>query len=104
MTQETQGKRALVLGATGGIGGELARQLRDAGWEATALTRREDLIGERNGVAWVHGDAMDRESVKAAARPVQMSNARLVDVLGREPHTRLDVAVEATLRGIGCLA
>ena len=27
----------LVLGATGGIGGEVARQLCDAGWEVRAL-------------------------------------------------------------------
>jgi hypothetical protein len=25
--------KVLVLGATGGIGGEIARQLRDAGWD-----------------------------------------------------------------------
>lgn len=31
-----------------------------------------------------------------------MDNARLVAVLGREPHTPLDAAVEASLRGLGC--
>jgi nucleoside-diphosphate-sugar epimerase len=36
--------------------------------------------------------------------PVRMSNARLTAVLGREPHTPLDEAVEATLVGLGCLA
>ena len=30
----------LVLGATGGIGGEVARQLRDAGWDVRAMQRR----------------------------------------------------------------
>ncbi len=35
--------------------------------------------------------------------PVQMDNARLTAVLGREPHTPLDEAVEATLVGLGCL-
>jgi nucleoside-diphosphate-sugar epimerase len=35
---------------------------------------------------------------------VQMSNARLTAVLGHEPHTPLDAAVEATLAGLGCLA
>ena len=34
---------------------------------------------------------------------VQMSNAQLQTVLGEEPHTPLDSAVEATLVGIGCL-
>jgi nucleoside-diphosphate-sugar epimerase len=37
-------------------------------------------------------------------QPVQMGNARLTAVLGREPHTALDEAVEATLVGLGCLA
>ncbi len=32
-------KSVLVLGATGGIGGEVARQLRDAGWDVRALKR-----------------------------------------------------------------
>ena len=36
-------------------------------------------------------------------RPVRLDNARLVDVLGAEPHTPLDVAVERTLEGLGCL-
>ena len=35
--------------------------------------------------------------------PVRMDNRRLVDVLGAEPHTPLDVAVERTLEGLGCL-
>jgi nucleoside-diphosphate-sugar epimerase len=35
--------------------------------------------------------------------PVQMDNARLTAVLGREPHTPVDEAVEATLVGLGCL-
>ena len=33
----TQPNLALVLGASGGIGGEIARQLRDAGWQVRAL-------------------------------------------------------------------
>ncbi|RBD43802.1 epimerase, partial [Xanthomonas oryzae pv. oryzae] len=35
----TQTAIALVLGASGGIGGERARQLRDAGWQVRALQR-----------------------------------------------------------------
>jgi len=34
---------------------------------------------------------------------VRMSNQRLLDVLGSEPHTPLDQAIEATLQGLGCL-
>jgi nucleoside-diphosphate-sugar epimerase len=36
-------------------------------------------------------------------KPVRMGNSRLNAVLGREPHTALDEAVEATLEGLGCL-
>jgi nucleoside-diphosphate-sugar epimerase len=35
--------------------------------------------------------------------PVHLNNARLVQTLGHEPHTPLDVAVEKTLIGLGCL-
>ncbi|MBS0454241.1 MAG: hypothetical protein JSS14_23315 [Proteobacteria bacterium] len=34
---------------------------------------------------------------------VRLANDRLLSVLGHEPHTPLDEAVEATLRGQGCL-
>ncbi|HTH76478.1 MAG TPA: NAD-dependent epimerase/dehydratase family protein [Trinickia sp.] len=68
-TQNAQAKRALILGATGGIGGELARQLRDAGWEVRALARTLDVAEvERDGIVWLRGDAMDRGTVVDAAR------------------------------------
>ncbi len=35
--------------------------------------------------------------------PIRLSNRRLLDVLGEEPHTPLDIAVRATLAGLGCL-
>ena len=36
--------------------------------------------------------------------PVRLNNARLVTLLGNEPHTPIDDAVRATLQGLGCLA
>jgi nucleoside-diphosphate-sugar epimerase len=36
-------------------------------------------------------------------KALRMDNARLTAVLGREPHTPLDEAVEATLIGLGCI-
>jgi nucleoside-diphosphate-sugar epimerase len=58
----------LVLGATGGIGGEVARQLRDAGWDVRALRRSAPRSAEqRSGITWIQGDAMNREEVIAAA-------------------------------------
>ena len=61
--------RVLVLGATGGIGGEVARQLRTAGWEVKALTRgvAENHAERSNGITWLRGDALCREDVAAAA-------------------------------------
>ena len=35
--------------------------------------------------------------------PLRLDNTRLVAALGREPHTPLEQAVEATLLGLGCL-
>ena len=60
---------ALVLGATGGIGGEVARQLRDAGWTVRALRRGGAVAREqRDGIEWVRGDAMHRDDVLAVAQ------------------------------------
>ena len=62
-------KTALVLGATGGIGGEVARQLRDAGWTVRALKRgATEATQQRDGITWLRGDAMNRADVMRAAQ------------------------------------
>lgn len=58
-------KTALVLGATGGVGGETARALVRRGWRVRALTR---VPREGDGIEWVTGDAMDRDAVLRAAQ------------------------------------
>ena len=60
-------KLALVLGATGGIGGEVARHLVAAGWRVRAMHR--DPAARRGDARfdWVKGDAMNRADVIAAA-------------------------------------
>jgi nucleoside-diphosphate-sugar epimerase len=64
-----QDRCALVLGATGGIGGEVARQLREAGWQVRALHRRAaEVARSGDGIDWQQGDAMDRQAVMRAAR------------------------------------
>jgi nucleoside-diphosphate-sugar epimerase len=64
-----QSNTALVLGATGGIGGEVARQLQGAGWNVRALRRGgEQATERRDGMVWVRGDAMYRDDVLAAAQ------------------------------------
>lgn len=59
---------ALVLGATGGIGGEVARQLRDTGWDVRGLQRSRQAGAIRDGITWIAGDAMNRDDVMAAAQ------------------------------------
>ena len=61
-------KAVLVLGATGGIGGEMLRQLAAAGWQVRALTRGETPSPRGDGVAWLRGDALSRADVLAAAK------------------------------------
>jgi nucleoside-diphosphate-sugar epimerase len=65
----TNNRKVLVLGATGGIGGEVARQLRDAGWEVRALKRNATKPVElKDGMTWLRGDALSRQDVIDAAK------------------------------------
>lgn len=60
--------KALVIGATGGIGGEVARVLLARGWDVRALHRNPARAAPSNpGLHWVEGDAMDQASVGGAA-------------------------------------
>ncbi len=68
---------ALVLGATGGIGGETAAALLRRGWRVRALGRDPARAAAQwpAGSArpeWVKGDAMDARSVVEAARGAQL--------------------------------
>ncbi|MFW0753947.1 SDR family oxidoreductase [Pseudomonas sp. H11T01] len=61
--------KVLVLGATGGIGNEMARQLRDRGWAVQALRRSKPQASCINdGITWIDGDASRRDDVMAAAQ------------------------------------
>lgn len=61
-------KTALVLGASGGVGGEVARRLAAGGWRVRALARDPARAPAIDGVAWVAGDAMQGAGVLEAAR------------------------------------
>ncbi|CAJ0693050.1 SDR family oxidoreductase [Ralstonia holmesii] len=64
---------ALVLGATGGIGGEVARRLVARGWHVRALQRNPDALPNRSTVfEWIRGDAMVREDVVGAAQGAEL--------------------------------
>ena len=71
-SQSSQDHRlALVIGADGGIGGEIAQALNAHGWNIRAMTRRSDAGAASNDwrgpIAWVRGDAMLGDDVVAAA-------------------------------------
>lgn len=61
-------KTALVLGATGGIGGEIARQMLSAGWKVVALTRTPRTVAGLESATWRTGDVLDADAVRQAAR------------------------------------
>jgi nucleoside-diphosphate-sugar epimerase len=69
-------KLALVIGATGGVGGATAKALLAHGWRVRALTRNLARAARDfaalGPVEWVPGDAMDRASVVAAGQGARL--------------------------------
>lgn len=68
------GRTALVLGATGGVGGAAAAALLRRGWNVVAMARdaRKLAAGDPLSKArWVTGDAMRAADVLSAAAGVQ---------------------------------
>jgi nucleoside-diphosphate-sugar epimerase len=71
----TQSKTALILGATGGIGHEVAVALNRHGWQIKALHRDPSKAAARGnafGITWVKGDAMNAADVTKAAQGVSV--------------------------------
>jgi nucleoside-diphosphate-sugar epimerase len=72
MTEQTR-KIALILGATGGIGGEVARKLMARGWQIRALHRNADKRkASEPRFEWVQGDVMSASDVQKAAEGVSV--------------------------------
>ncbi|WP_329741157.1 NAD-dependent epimerase/dehydratase family protein [Dyella sp. A6] len=63
-------RKVLVLGATGGFGGETAAALLRRGWQVRALVRDATRPGLSPDIEWIDGDAMRADDVLAAARGV----------------------------------
>ena len=66
-------RKALVLGATGGVGGETAAALLRHGWRVDAIARDPGKIApsrsaELSGINWIKGDAMQPDSIIDAAK------------------------------------
>ncbi|MGD1933588.1 MAG: NAD(P)H-binding protein [Candidatus Phaeomarinobacter sp.] len=67
----TSQPRLLVIGATGGIGSEVAKAARAAGWAVRAMHRHPRKAARSMAdldVEWVKGDAMRARDVARAAR------------------------------------
>lgn len=67
----TSTKRILVIGATGGIGSEVARAAHAAGWGVRAMHRKPKKAARSMAdmsVEWVRGDAMQAKDVARAAK------------------------------------
>lgn len=65
-----QSTNSLVLGATGFIGGQIARAAVAHGWQVRALRRQPDAVGAIGDLAveWVAGDLADPQALAAAMR------------------------------------
>jgi nucleoside-diphosphate-sugar epimerase len=68
MITENETRIALILGATGGIGGTVAKRLAAAGWHIRALNRdAAKAQASEPGYEWRQGDAMNASDVITAA-------------------------------------
>jgi nucleoside-diphosphate-sugar epimerase len=75
MSGKQDAQLALVIGATGGIGGAVADRLLAGGWRVRALHRDPETARKTSGrpaLEWVKGDAMVEADVMAAARGVRL--------------------------------
>ena len=59
--QQDQRKSALITGASGFIGFELAKKLIQEDWQVSAIVRRADPMLEQLGVDVVIGDLLDEK-------------------------------------------
>jgi nucleoside-diphosphate-sugar epimerase len=73
MSNEARSPVALVLGATGGIGGAVAHALKARGWTVRALNRNASALqGRKPEFEWRQGDAIVAGDVSAAASGVDL--------------------------------
>ena len=66
----TQPTTCLILGATGFIGGQIARTAIARGWQVSGVRRRPDAVGDLAGlpIRWLQADLNDPASLRIALR------------------------------------
>ena len=100
--------RVLVTGATGFIGGNLARELCARGYEVRALVRPGSsvLTIEDTSVERVEGDILDRESVRRAASGCRavFHCAAAYTFWSKDPQGVRRANVEGTVNVLQCAA
>ena len=98
--------KVLVTGATGFIGGNLARELWARGYQVRALVRPESntLTIKDTGVEQVEGDILDRQSVRNAATGCQavFHCAAAYTFWSRDPIGVRRANVEGTVNVVEC--
>ena len=96
----------LVTGATGFIGGNLARELCSQGYRVRALVRPGSsvLTTEGTGIERVEGDILDRESVRRAVegRQAVFHCAAAYTFWSKEPQAVRRANVEGTVNVLEC--
>lgn len=85
--------KALILGGTGFIGGQIARAALEAGYQVRALRRRHSvgaLTDVAHQIEWVQGDLDDLDSLVAAASGCDV----LFHAAAHYPHSSQDISGE----------
>ena len=100
--------KVLVTGATGFIGGNLARELWTRGYQVRALARpgSSQLTTQDTGIERVEGDILDRESVLRAAEDCEavFHCAAAYTFWSRDPQGVRRANVEGTVNVLECAA
>ena len=100
--------KVLVTGATGFIGGNLARELWTRGYQVRALARpgSSQLTTQDTGIERVEGDILDRESVLRAAKDCEavFHCAAAYTFWSRDPQGVRRANVEGTVNVLECAA